>query len=554
MKGEAYLGYRRDKDTNIKKKVYHDTLRPARSMNPACDSTFCTRSKLRNCNNIHADKRMELFETFWKKMSWEQRRIYVCCHVIANHKKITKNPQSSRSKTLAYFLTIDNIRHQVCKKMFLNTLGIKDWFVRYWLDKTNAAMPPHSELSRNASRLKKKNSAHEFVESFLNSLPKMPSHYCRSNTTRQYLEPLFQNMSQLYKEYTNKCDYESAECLSRRAFDNIFMKLNLSLFRPKKDRCDVCCGHEAGNISDAEIALHSERKEQARQEKEQDKKLAIEGQCHVYTQDVQAVKLSPNLQASAIYYKTKLCVHNFTMYNLSTHDAVCYWFDESDASLEASVFASCIVDQLRRTLDKKSLPIILFSDGCCAQNRNSALSNALLRLAIEKQVMITQKYLEKGHTQMECDSVHSAIECRLKGREIYLPSQYADITLKARTVPIPYECRTVDYSFFTDYSKHLIYKSIRPGKKTNDPTVTDLRVLVYKPDGTIWYKLNFKDPLQLLPQRATKLSDIVGLGALPKLYTAKIPISHRKFKDLQDLKAVLPANCHSFYDNLPFKA
>jgi hypothetical protein len=28
--------------------------------------------------------------------------------------------------------------------------------------------------------------------------------------------------------------------------------------------------------------------------------------------DVQAVKLAPVLRASAIYYKTKLCVHNFS--------------------------------------------------------------------------------------------------------------------------------------------------------------------------------------------------------------------------------------------------
>lgn len=59
-------------------------------------------------------------------MSWEQRKTFVCCHVVANDKKVTKNTESTISKTLAYFLTIGNIRHQVRKKMFLHTLGIKD--------------------------------------------------------------------------------------------------------------------------------------------------------------------------------------------------------------------------------------------------------------------------------------------------------------------------------------------------------------------------------------------------------------------------------------------
>lgn len=82
---------------------------------------------------------------------------------------------------------------------------------------------------------------------------------------------------------------------------------------------------------------------------------------------------------------------------------MCYWFDESNSTLEASVFASCLVDHLEKVLSRKLLPVVLYSDGCCAQNRNVTLSNALLHLAIEKNIVITQKYLEKGHTHMECD-------------------------------------------------------------------------------------------------------------------------------------------------------
>ncbi|CAF4848935.1 unnamed protein product [Pieris macdunnoughi] len=382
----------------------------------------------------------------------------------------------------------------------------------------------------------------------------MPSHYCRANSSRQYLEPVFQTMAQLYKEYVSKCELDSLKCLSRRVFDSVFLKQNLSFFHPKKDQCDVCCGHKVGNINDTEIAIHRDRKDKARKEKDTDKELAIEGKtCHVFTQDVQSVKLAPYLQASAIYYKTKLSVHNFTMCNLSTREACCYWFDESNGSLKASVFASCIVDQLQIILKRKLLPVILYSDGCCAQNRNSILSNALLRLSIDKKVIITQKFIEKGHTQMECDSVHSAIECRLKGKEIYLPSQYANITKTARDNPMPYESRLLEFSFFTNFSKDLIYKTIRPGRKFGDPTVTDLRGLKYKPDGTIWYSLNFDEPLQPLPQPPMKITNIKPLEELPKIFSERLPISQRKYKDLQDLKAVIPSNCHSYYDELPYK-
>lgn len=62
--------------------------------------------------------------------------------------------------------------------------------------------------------------------------------------------------------------------------------------------------------------------------------------------DLQAVKICPYLKASALYYKCKLCVHNLTMYNLSSHECTCYWWDETQSDLSASSFVSCITDQI----------------------------------------------------------------------------------------------------------------------------------------------------------------------------------------------------------------
>ncbi|CAH2090941.1 unnamed protein product [Euphydryas editha] len=166
------------------------------------------------------------------------------------------------------------------------------------------------------------------------------------------------------------------------------------------------------------------------------------------------------------------------MYNLATKDVYCYWFDETKAGLTASVFISCIIHILRRTLEKKCIPIILYSDDCTAQNRNVFLANALLQLAIEKNVVIEQKILEKGHTQLECDAVHSSNEQKTKNKEIFLPSQYAALSKEARHKQ-PYIVEYLSYELFEDYSQKntFIYDSIRPGRTTNDPTVTDLKVL-----------------------------------------------------------------------------
>lgn len=53
---------------------------------------------------------------------------------------------------------------------------------------------------------------------------------------------------------------------------------------------------------------------------------------------------------------------------------------------------------------------------------------------------------------MECDSSHSAIECKLKNKEIYyLPSQYASISKEARPKQ-PFIVQFLSYDFFYDYS------------------------------------------------------------------------------------------------------
>ncbi|KAJ4440803.1 hypothetical protein ANN_10706 [Periplaneta americana] len=118
---------------------------------------------------------------------------------------------------------------------------------------------------------------------------------------------------------------------------------------------------------------------------------------------------------------------------------------------------------------------------------------------------------------MKCDSVHSSMECKLKGRELTLPSQYALISKEARKKPFPYEVHYLTHNFFTNFAtKDLwLYDSIRRGRNKNHSTITDLRVIQYCPDGIILFKCNFNDDLQEMPRRPKKFSRNV---VFPKLY------------------------------------
>ncbi|KAK4882616.1 hypothetical protein RN001_005935 [Aquatica leii] len=218
-------------------------------------------------------------------------------------------------------------------------------------------------------------------------------------------------------------------------------KLNISLYQPKKDSCDICLQYELKNLTEDVWISHRDSKERARAEKSNDKTASKNGVCHTITMELQAVKVCPAVNASSAYYKTKLC-------------CTCYWFNKAEADLQASVFASCLIEYIKRHLTD-SKPVIIYSDGCSYQNKNSVMANALLHLSSELKITIEQKYLVKGHTQMECDSVHALIERKIKNQSIYLPSDYFRLCQESRKTS-PYETITLDHSFFKDFKKNVL--------------------------------------------------------------------------------------------------
>ena len=230
-----------------------------------------------------------------------------------------------------------------------------------------------------------------------------------------------------------------------------------------------------GQINQDLYNNHIVTKNSAQEEKLRDKNNAEENNIYCFTMDVQALKLCPVLQASALYYKSRLQVHNFTILNTATHDSKDYLWNETEADLRSSVFTTIIIKHLEKLLIVALKLVVLFSDCCGYQNRNNILSNALSRLSSQFNITIEQKYLEKGHTQMECDSTHSLIERRLKGRDIFMPTDYIQIVKDARKNLKPLDVEYLDYNYFVNYDDSQILKStsIRPGKSK----VVDIRCL-----------------------------------------------------------------------------
>lgn len=563
-KGKNYKG----RKVNAEGKIKFSVDKAKREMK---DIKCKCKGKSFHCSSLSRKDRERFFSEFWR-LSWKEKRMYVRgvteVNVTQRARDRKQEGKSRRSLSYKYFFKRNHEKLRVCKATFLATLGVGDWMVLNWLkdDKVEDRSEDESSVIEGEKLIKEKNDEprarkragiqleellvrQKALTQFFELLPKVPSHYCRATSKKLYLEPVWTSKRQIYDVYCEEwCKEKKIKPLSTCSFYKVFDDLNLALYRPKKDQCDTCRSYKLGHIENSAYNDHIKKKEDARKEKEEDKK----EEQHVFTMDLQSLLLCPKSNASALYYKCKLSVHNFTLYDLKSNEGFCYIWNETEGGLSANEFSSILEHFIssRTFLHNTNCKIIFYSDGCNYQNRNVLLSNVLLYLAKMHGITIEQKYLEKGHTQMECDSMHATIERRLKNRDINVPADYVAICTKARKNPKPYSVKYLDHKFFKDYSKAVVYKTIRPGKLTGDPKVTDIKSLKYCTDG-IFYKLDFKEAYLPLPVRKCHQKLEAIQSDFPNLYKDRLKINDTKFKHLQEIKNTLAADFHSFYDLLP---
>ena len=280
-------------------------------------------------------------------MSWPQKQILVVSltQVVDVSRRTTDKEDSRRNASCKYFINTGKVRVPVCKQMFLTTTGLTDYFVRTYASGANGEHA--SDSTSPDTVLKTRQSAtRETVRAFFQKLPSLPSHYCRKLSSKKYLEP--NSYCQLYRLYVEDCQGNENTPVSRLTFMEEFRAANFEIFHPRKDQCDTCVSFKHGNIPEDVYSQHRSDKERAQEEKARDKAEASlsDGDTVVFTMDLQSVLLSPSLKASALYYRTKLCVHNFTIFNCVTKDVMCYVWHEAEGGLSANEFASCIVDFL----------------------------------------------------------------------------------------------------------------------------------------------------------------------------------------------------------------
>ena len=319
----------------------------------------------------------------------------------------------------------------------MNTLDINSRVIRTVLSKTtdlSDVIEPDRRGRHNSRQCL--DEVREGIRQFLRCVPKLPSHYCRANSSREYIDGS-KTIAELHRDFVSECTKNNQPSGKYQFFREIFKEdFDLSFFITKKDQCPECTVYDNASGVDKQSLVesyekHILEKDLARKEKENDKENSPANTIFV-CYDMQAVFQCPKGNASVFYYKSKLNVLNLTFYELKTKAVTCYVWHEGEADRGVNEIESCVLKFIEEKVSaaRGEIDIIFYSDNCSGQQKNKFMIS-LYQYAIRKHPnikSISHKFLIRGHTQNEGDSAHSTIEREvnriLKGGPIFTPDQF----------------------------------------------------------------------------------------------------------------------------------
>ncbi|KAH9632643.1 hypothetical protein HF086_008470 [Spodoptera exigua] len=277
--GKSYLGYKK-----LANKWTACVEKPERILKPRCSHT-CLAPKSKNsflCALVSDEEREQIHKHFWKLRTWPEKMAFIKALAVRRciRRRRTSQQRSTSKKQSGHDIFINKLdakctRVRVCKLFFLNTLCIGEDSFRRWTREVDTFEENIEEQtaentassSNIIARPGRNVELTRTVKTWLDILPKVSSHYCRSSSKKIYVESTFRSelhMHQVFKEWCIENQFRAA---SRKTFSKVMTKENISIHHPRKDQCDTCCSYKTGNISKEEYDSHILKKIEARDAK-----------------------------------------------------------------------------------------------------------------------------------------------------------------------------------------------------------------------------------------------------------------------------------------------
>lgn len=416
---------------------------PAKFVKPMC--TVCRL----NCESrVLMEDRIRFFNNYYKHTSNEKYGFLLKYTKTIDMKIFKKD--SRRQISRLYFIptnVVENgsfLMQRVCKFTFLATLDITDKVVRNAYDKENRGLAltdlrgSHVRLLSDIDLDRK-----VYVRQHIESFPLVESHYCRKENINKYLcsELSVSKMYDLYQQKMIENNVDSNLIVPIQKYRKIFNEeYDLRFNTLKKDACDACVAFKNGTSTEKNDLrqnheMHLKLKDRARDRK-QEHKVASQRSNSICASvfDYQKGIQLPRGNASSFYYKRKLVVHNFTVYDLKTKDPNNYVYDESLSGVGPNEVSSFLSLYIKEKVATGMKDFRFISDNCAGQQHNRFVFFFYVYMSHKLNIDVTHTFLVSGHTQNEGDTVHSVIERALGNNTFYTASEVYDMMRNARKI------------------------------------------------------------------------------------------------------------------------
>ncbi|CAG9790063.1 unnamed protein product [Diatraea saccharalis] len=154
-----------------------------------------------NCSNVSEEKRINIFDYFWGLSSQRKKDWLIGMTAKSDIKRKRSKDSAVRHNTYYYYINDGEGRRKVCKKFLVDTLGVSPKYVSYTLANASYGLSKEEGRGKTIPKNKTPPLVKESAINFIKSLPALPSHYCRKDSTRLYLPTELKNIKNLYRIY-----------------------------------------------------------------------------------------------------------------------------------------------------------------------------------------------------------------------------------------------------------------------------------------------------------------------------------------------------------------
>lgn len=519
------------------------------------------------------EKQQEIFKEYWALGDTVLQKAFISSLVeekpVQRKRKRNEDSGKSKMKSRFYFFRKENgEKVRVCLKFFCDVLKITFKVIDHALANRNqsgAFSGADGRKGKTPPNITPKECIMH-VKKHIDRFPRLESHYCRRDTKKLYLSPEL-NLAEMYRLYCKDyCPQNAITPVKENVYRNIFKSYDppLATYVPKKDRCTLCkVYYEATDKTALEEKWkeHDKRKKESLEMKANDMKIAStdEENRRTISFDLQAVLSVPYTGDAQIFYRRKLSLYNFTIYEC-TGEGYCYLWDETQGKKGSSEIGTCLLNYLE-SLPETVHHVTSYSDTASGQNRNKFIVAAMMYAVsrIDNLQIIDMKYMESGHSYLEADSMHATIERAKKHREIHTPREYGLVIEMARKKKNSYKVHHLEHSDFKDLNNLCKRVLLNTTVDSNGNPVHWLKVKWFRfqkdTPYTVQFKYNLSDETFLefkILGRRTKPFSWAVVQLHPK-YAKRIPVSTNKKKDLLYLlqSGVIPKSYATFYNEIP---